>query len=115
MGQGLECEEVREQLTGQGYSALRNGSYGCGQSSQSPTGGRVVSSHGLCMSQHLNLSIYWICMYGFIESLIIVPYRCLQCTLVTQMVHTLFKDLSLNLNDRYCLHCEVCACYIHFL
>ena len=42
----------------------------------------------------------------FIESLIIVPYRCLQCTLVVQMVHTLFKDLSLNLNDGYCLHCD---------
>ena len=54
----------REQLTGQGNSVLRNGSYGCGQSSQSPTGGRVVGSHGSCMSQHLNLSIYWICMYG---------------------------------------------------
>ena len=50
-----------------------------------------------------------------VESLIIVPYRCLQCILVAQMVHTLFKDLSLNLNDGYCLHCEVCACYIHFL
>ena len=50
-----------------------------------------------------------------VESLIIVPYRCLQCTLVVQMVHTLFKDLSLNLNDGYCLCCEVCTCYIYFL
>ena len=39
-----------------------------------------------------------------VESLIIVSYRCLQCTLVAQMVHILFKDLSLNLNDGYCLH-----------
>ena len=50
-----------------------------------------------------------------VESLIIVPYRFLQCMLVVQMVHTLFKDLSLDLNYGYCLHSEVCACYIHFL
>ena len=50
-----------------------------------------------------------------IESLIIVPYRCLQCILVALMVHILFKGLPLNLNNGYCLCCEVCACYIHFL
>ena len=115
MGQGLECVEDREQLTGQGYSALRNGSYGCGQSSQSPTGGRVVSSPWLMYVPVLEF-VHLLDMYVLlIESLIIVPYRFLQCTLVVQMVHTLFKDLSLDLNDGYCLCSEVCACYIHFL
>ena len=84
--------EDREQLTDQGYSALRNGSYGCGQSFQSPTGGRVVCGPWLVNVPVLDLSIYLICIVLFIESLVIVPYRCLQCALVMQMVHTLFGD-----------------------
>ena len=115
MGWGLECVEDREYLTGQGYSALRNGFYGCGQSSQSPTGGRGGWQPWFIYVPALE-SVHLLDMYVLlIESLIIVPNRCLQCTLVVQMVHTLFKDLSLNLNDGYCLCCEVCACYIHFL
>ena len=107
--------EDREQLTGQGYSALRNGFYGCGQSSQSSTSERVVSSPWLMYVPVLEF-VHSLDMYVLlIESLTIVPYRFLQCRLVVQMVHTVFKDLSLDLNNGYCLHCEMCACYIHFL
>ena len=38
-GQESKCEEVREQLVGQGYSALRIDLMGCKHSPQSPTGG----------------------------------------------------------------------------
>ena len=80
-----------------------------------PLVGGVVSSLWLMYVPVLEF-VHLLDMYVLlIESLIIVPCRCLQCTLVKQMVHTLFNDLSLDLNNGYCLCSEVCACYIHFL
>ena len=97
--------EDRKQLTDQGYSALRNGSYGCGHSFQSPTGRRVVSNPWLMYVPALDLPIHWVCIVLLIESLVIVPYRCLQHILVTQMVHTLFGDALLG-DDLLLLRCH---------
>ena len=83
-GRGLECEEVREQVTGQGYSALRNGSYGCGQSlpvSHWWEGGQQPWLVYVPVLEFVHLLDMYV---WFIESLITVPYRCLQCILVAR-------------------------------
>ena len=57
-GQKVKCEDVREQLIGQGYSALRKGLMGVGIPLSLPLVEGWSVAHGLCRSQCLYLLIH---------------------------------------------------------
>ena len=83
-GWELKCGQVREQLKGQGYSALRKGLIGVGiPLSFSLVGGGVANSPWLRVGPNASI-------YSFIELVLYVcrvpgpgTHRYLQCALVT--------------------------------